>query len=218
MKVLVVGATGGSGRATVEQLLAGGHAVTAFSRRASQLRVLSDRLHVVDGDAMKPADIAGAVQGQDAVIVTLGISDRALRVRLLGSANTPINVRSIGTRNVISAMRTHGVRKLVVQSSYGVGETRDKPRFVDRLFFRFILRDQIADTEEQEREVRASGLDWVLAQPVHLTDAAGEQGLFASPDGEVRRMSISRRSVARFLVDAAQSAKYVGQSVALSAT
>ena len=43
---------------------------------------------------------------------------------VLGSASTPIDVRSTGTRNVIDAMHRCGVRRLVVQTSYGVGATR----------------------------------------------------------------------------------------------
>ena len=38
-KVLVVGATGGTGRATVEALLERGHRVTAFSRHAESLEI-----------------------------------------------------------------------------------------------------------------------------------------------------------------------------------
>jgi nucleoside-diphosphate-sugar epimerase len=216
MKVFVVGASRGSGRAAVEELLSAGHDVTAFSRHASQLGIRSDRLKILDGDAMSATDAERAVQGQDAVIVTLGISENALRVRLFGSPVTPINVRSAGTRNVISAMRKHGVRKLVVQSSYGVGETRNRLRPWERLFFWSMLKEQVADTEEQEREVRASGLDWVLVQPVHLTDGPEKGGLFASPEGDVRRLSISRKNVARFLIDAAHGTTYVGKSVALS--
>lgn len=37
LNVLVVGATGGTGRATVERLAAEGHRVTAFSRSADRL-------------------------------------------------------------------------------------------------------------------------------------------------------------------------------------
>lgn len=217
MKVLVVGATGGSGRATVEELLARGHEVTAFSRHAGQLQPLSSRVKLMSGDAMNPTDVERAIEGKDAVIVTLGISESALRVRLFGGANTPINVRSVGTRNVIAAMHKHGVRKLVVQTSFGVGETRDKLPFVYRLMFQLLLKPQIADTEQQEREVRASGLDWVIAQPVNLTDGAEREDPFASPDGEVRKMKVSRKRVGRFLADAVQSAVYVGRSVALSA-
>lgn len=217
MKALVIGATGGSGRAAVEQLLAAGHEVTAFSRHADQLPIQSDQLRVVNGDAMKSTDVERAVEGQDAVIVTLGIHENAMRVRILGSSTTPIDVRSKGTRNVIAAMRKHRVRKLVVQTSFGVGETRDKLPLIYRLMFGLLLKEQIADTEKQEREVRDSGLDWVLAQPVNLTDDVNEEGPFASPAGETRQMKISRKSVGRFLVDATQSATYIGRSVALSA-
>lgn len=220
MKVLVMGATGGSGVAAVQSLLAAGHEVTAFSRHAERLQALSDRLRVINGDAMKPADVAAAVRGHDAVVLTLGISESALRVRLRGSAGTPMDVRSAGTRNVIAAMRRHGVRKLVVQSSFGVGETRDKLPLLYWLIFKLLLKPQIADTEVQEREVRASGLDWVLAQPVNLTDAldASEAGLpFASAQGEVHGMQISRQRVGRFLAQAVVEPGYVGQSVALSA-
>lgn len=216
MKVLVVGATGGSGRAAVGGLLAAGHVVTAFARRAQSLRSMSPRLRCLEGDAMQPADVERAVQGQDAVIVVLGIAESALRVRLLGSKATPMDVRSAGTRNVVAAMQRHGVRRLVVQSSFGVGETQDRLPWVYRLMFSLLLKPQIADTERQEREVRASGLDWVIAQPVNLTDDPAEALPFVSADGQTRRMKVSRRQVGRFLADAVQGDAFVRCSVALS--
>jgi uncharacterized protein YbjT (DUF2867 family) len=216
MKILVVGATGGSGRATVEELLKAGHAVTAFSRHADTLAELSDRLVTINGDATNSHEIEGAVRGQDAVIVTLGISENPIRVRLFGSAKTPGDVRSRGTEHVIAAMRKHGVDRLVVQSTFGVGETRDSLRWRNRTLFNLLLKPQIADTEAQEKVVRGSEVEWVLAQPVHLTDADAEDSAFESAKGEVRAMKISRQQVARFLVTAVQTPEYVGQSVALS--
>jgi hypothetical protein len=84
------------------------------------------------------------------------------------------------------------------------------------LFFSLLLKPQIADTEVQELEVRESGVDWVLAQPVHLTDDKSDEMPFASADGQVREWKISRRGVAQFLAVAAQAPEYVGRSVALS--
>jgi uncharacterized protein YbjT (DUF2867 family) len=216
MKVLVVGSTGGSGRAAVEHLLAAGHEVTAFSRQTDASATRSERLTLVQGDAMNPGDVERAVRGHDAVIVTLGISENPLRVRLFGPARTPLEVRSAGTRNVIGAMQKHGVRQLVVQTSYGVGATRDKLGLVDRLFFALVLKPQIADTEQQNEDVAASGLDWVLVQPVHLTDSADDDMPFASIAGDTGRMKVSRRSVGRFLAEAAASTAFIGKSVALS--
>lgn len=217
-KVLVVGATGGTGRATIDALLERGHHVTAFSRHAASLEIDSDRVRLLNGDATDPNDVDRAVAGHDAVIITLGITENPIRVRLFGAAGTRTDVRSAGTRNVIAAMRKHGVRRLVVQSSYGVGETRNSLRWLDRLFFGLLLKPQIADTEVQELEVRESGVDWVLAQPVHLTDDDAAEMPYASADGEVREWKISRKGVAQFLALAAQTPDYVGRSVALSST
>jgi uncharacterized protein YbjT (DUF2867 family) len=215
MKVLVFGATGGSGRAAVEQLLAAGHEVTVFARSA-QGASSSQQLRFFQGDALDPVAVEQAVAGQDAVVVTLGIRENALRVRLLGPARTPLDVRSAGTRHVIAAMRKHGVQRLIVQTSYGVGDTRDKLDFVNRLFFSLILKPQIADTERQNAEVAASGLEWVLVQPVHLTDDADESAPFVSIAGETRKLKISRKSVGRFLAAAVSDASLIGKTVSLS--
>ena len=58
--------------------------------------------------------------------------------------------------------------------------------------------------------------DWVLAQPVHLTDEDSDAMPFASADGQVREWKISRKDVGRFLALAVHVPEYVGQSVALS--
>src|SRR5687768_13067143 len=84
MKVLVMGATGGSGRAAVNELLALGHEVTAFARHAERIEPRHERLRCIDGDALAPAEVERAVRGHDAVVVTLGISENPLRVRLMG--------------------------------------------------------------------------------------------------------------------------------------
>jgi putative NADH-flavin reductase len=200
----------------VEHLLSAGHTVTVFARSPQPAAAASQQLRFFTGDALDADAVARAVQGQDAVVVTLGISENALRVRLLGPARTPLDVRSAGTRNVINAMRKHGVRRLVVQTTYGVGETRDRLGFMDKLFFSLLLKPQIADTELQNAEVAASGLDWVIAQPVHLTDGEEDVPPFVSTEGETGNMKVSRKSVGRFLADAVRSAAFVRKSVALS--
>ncbi len=190
--------------------------MTAFSRNASRLAELSPELRIIDGDASNPDDVQRAVRGHDAVIVTLGITENPFRVRLMGTARTPIDIRSVGTQNVIEAMKLHGVRKLVVQTTYGIGETEGRLGFGDQLFFSLILKPQIDDTKVQEQFVRQSGLDWTLAQPVHLTDETSGAPAFISDSGETEVMKIPRRSVGGFLSTAVLSERFVGKSVALS--
>lgn len=216
MKVLVVGATGGSGRAAVAQLLADGHEVTAFSRQGAPAFTPQPGLSCVQGDVMEAGSVERAVAGHDAVVVTLGITENPFRVRLWGPKGTPMEVRSTGTRNVMVAMGKHGVRKLVVQTSYGVGDTRDQLGFADSMFFKLVLKPQIVDTELQNREVTESELDWVLVQPVHLTDDEDGEMPFFSARGETAKMKVSRRSVARFMARALSDASFVRASMALS--
>ena len=214
MRVLVVGATGGSGRAAVDALVDGGHEVTAMARRAGAVFGGRDDVRPVDGDATVAGDVGPAVRGQDAVVVTLGIAESALRVRLRGPAGTPLDVRSRGTATVVAAMREHGVRRLVVQSSYGVGDTRDRLPITSRLVFALLLRPQIADHEEQERIVRASGLDWTIVQPVYLTDA--DEPAAVSATGGTAGMKVSRRAVGHVLAGLAVGTAELGRTVSVS--
>jgi uncharacterized protein YbjT (DUF2867 family) len=217
MKVLVVGASGGSGLATVESLLAAGHDVTAFARKGDRLKDLVSRVRFVSGDATDPIAIDRAVAGHDAVIVTLGIRESALRVRLLGAARTPMDVRSRGTRLVIAAMRRHGISRLLVQSSFGVGPTRSRLPLVHRLIFALLLKPQIVDTEVQEREVRDSGLDWIIVQPVGLSDRVLDAAPYVSSTGETRSMEVSRKQVGGLFADLIHGPKCAGQTMTLSA-
>jgi uncharacterized protein YbjT (DUF2867 family) len=214
MKVLVVGATGGTGRAAVEALVADGHEVTALARRASAVHGGQAGVRPVDGDATVATDVHAAVRGQDAVVVALGITESPVRVRLRGPAGTPLDVRSRGTAAVVAAMQEHGVRRLVVQSSYGVGETRDLLPLSSRLVFALLLKPQIADHGVQEDVVRRSGLDWTLVQPVYLTD--GGEPAARSVDGSVEGMKVSRRAVGEVLARLATGADDVGRCVSVS--
>lgn len=216
MKVVVFGGTGGTGRAAVRELLAGGHEVTAFSRHAERLDLHSERLRLVAGDALLPEDVERALSGQDAAVVSLGVNDNPLKVRLLHRSRTPLNVCSEGTRTIIQAMHRVGVRRLVVVSAYGVGETRAKLPWPLRTAYRLLLKEQISDKERQEQLVRNSGLDWIIVQPVELTNARPHGEVVASITGEVHHITVPRGDVGRFLASVVGGDQFLFRTVALS--
>jgi nucleoside-diphosphate-sugar epimerase len=216
MRVAVFGATGGSGKATVEELLDGGHQVTAFSRHACQLDLRSDRLRRVEGDAMKPGDVDKVVRRQEAVVVTLGVSDNPLKVRLLHRSKTPMDVCSQGTRNIIRSMKRHGVRKLVVESAFGVGDTWQNLPPLLRWAYGALILDQLRDKELQERLVRESGLDWTIVRPVALTDGKGKGAFHAGVGPEVRRSTLPRKDLGRFISEIVPGRRFVHEAVSVS--
>ena len=102
MNVVVFGPTGSTGRLVVEFALAAGHVVTAFARDPKRMPLTHPNLRIVKGDAMDPASVASAVQGQDAVICTLGVKPQAKDD--LGRRQPGVPVCSVGTKNILAAM------------------------------------------------------------------------------------------------------------------
>ncbi len=220
MKVVVFGATGKAGRAVAMTLLAAGHQVTAFGRNPADIPEYEGIFPIV-GDALNVADVASAVAGQDAVVVSLGDSLNPVVLKLgakLGvKRNTPLNICEVGTANVIAEMATASVRRLICITSYGVGDTRDRLSLVFKLWFRALqLGEQLADKERQEKLVKASGLDWTLIQPVGLTDGAATGRWLTSSAGDRRKRTISRSDLAAFLAEVLANGRYVRETVVLS--
>ncbi len=208
MKVIVFGATGTVGRLAVANLLKAGHTVTAFARSPRKLNLIDPRLHLVAGDAMKPSDVADAVAGHEAVVVTLG-----------AGMSRKSKIRSQGTMNVIRAMQTHGVRRLIVQSTLGARDSWPTLNFWwKRVMFGLLLAPVFRDHELQEQLVEASGLDWTIVRPGAFTDKATARPVIE----DVRNtalgldLKIARGELARFLTRQLSDRQYIGRAVGLS--
>ncbi len=168
MRILVIGATGGTGREIVKQALERGHDVVALARKPSKVKVTHERLRVVQGDVTKAATLDAAMAGVDAVVCALG------HKRWLG----PSTILSEGTRNIVRAMEARGVKRLVVETSLGVGDSAGRLGVVFTLFtMPLILPFYFYDKLRQERVVRGSSLDWVIVRPGNLLDG-GKRGRY----------------------------------------
>jgi uncharacterized protein YbjT (DUF2867 family) len=215
MNIIVFGATGGTGRAVTQVLLAQGHTVTAFARRPSALSDVPEQ-RIVAGDAMNAKQVASAVVGHDAVIVSLGNSQDPFAKILGAKRTTPANICEVGTRNILAAMEPCGIRRLVLVSAFGVGDTRTRASLLNRLFFRLVLREHMADKELQEAAVKASAADWTLVQPVALVDKPAMGQWTASNGGSIGGSMISRTDLATFIVQELTSPQHLGMTVTLS--
>jgi uncharacterized protein YbjT (DUF2867 family) len=215
MKIILFGSTGGTGLATAAALVGAGHQVTAFARDPSKLPAMP-AVTPVRGDVMTPADVNGAIPGHDLVVVSLGNSQNPFAKMLGARRTTPANVCETGTRHIIAAMQASGIGRLLVVTAFGIGDTRARLPFAFKLFYRTVLREHMADKEKQEAEVKASGLDWTLVQPVGLTDGPATNNWLADTNGVIRRQQMSRADVAAFLASLAGDEKYSRATVALS--
>jgi uncharacterized protein YbjT (DUF2867 family) len=209
MKILVVGASRGTGALCVKSALAKGHAVGAFSRTPAKLDVAHPALTKIAGDFHDAASVRGAVAGHDAVIICASPGS-------LGAIKEKPDYFSRGTQYCIDAMKAHGCRRLVVLSAHGVGDSKPAQSWFQRTFLiDRLLKGFFRDHEVQERLTEESGLDFVIARPTRLTNGKAK-GKYVRTTELIRvPASISRADVADFLVEACGSKTWVGQRVQL---
>lgn len=215
MRIIVFGATGGTGRAVTTVLVAHGHSVTAFARQPTALTSSTGQV-IFAGDVMDDASVMRSLQGHDAVVVSLGNSQNPFAMKLGAKRTTPANVCEVGTHNIIRGMLTHGIKRMVVVSSFGVGDTKAKASFMTKLFFQMFLREHMADKEKQENLVKSSGLEWTLVQPVALVDKPVVGHYMASDSGEMGGSMISRSDLAAFIAQELETPRHVAMTVTMS--
>lgn len=202
--ILVLGATGGSGRLIVGEALAQGHKVTALVRSPEKASDLKGA-RLVTGDAQDVTALRAALKGQDAVVSALGTPASPFR---------EVTLLSTATRALVEAMKAERVSRLVAITGIGAGDSAGHGGFLfDRVIRPLLLRHVYADKNRQEAIVRASGLEWVLVRPAVLNDKPARGTVRALTDlSRFHGGTISRADVARFVVEQARSDQWLGQS------
>lgn len=193
VKLLVLGATGKTGRQIVTQALEAGHDVTIVVRDRSKIPTEHPRQHIVIGDsATGAAAFAEPMRGQDAIISAIG-RGYSFKSEQLISRSVP---------GIIAAMTTAGVQRLMFTSALGVGDSYVDSPLAAKLFFLTLLRGIYADKLVGDRLIRASDLEWTIVQPAQLNDGPLTRRYRS---GERLAMSgmpqVSRADTAHFILD-----------------
>lgn len=114
MKVLITGANGFLGRATVQAFFERGHAVRAMVRPASGARFADRAIEIVHADlrATAVADLAAAFDGVDVLV--------HLAATVIGSDAMHYSSTVGGTERLLEAMAASRTRRLILASSMSV--------------------------------------------------------------------------------------------------
>ena len=212
MNLLVIGATGPTGRQLLQQGLAAGHRVSALVRHLDAAKDFPAGINLLAGDVLQPASLEAALAGQEAVVSSLGSKP--------SGPFKAVTLFSEGTRHLLAAMPRHGVRRLVCITGIGAGESRGHgPWYYDWLVQPLLLRGVYEDKDRQEALVRASDLEWTLVRPGLLTDgpARGDAACRVLTDlTGVTVGKISRADVAAFCLRELADGRYRHQAPVLT--
>lgn len=207
MQLLIFGATGSLGSHILKQALAKGYKVSVFTRHPARLKgIESAELTIITGDVFRLSDVKSAMRGINAVFCALGDGAKG-------------NVRAGGTQNIVKAMEELGVKRLICQTTLGVGNSWQNLNFFWKyIMFGFLLKKAFQDHIMQEKYVTESNLDYTLVRPSAFTDEPATANFHIGFNTKIKnlRLKIPRADVANFMLEQLDTDKFIGKIVNIS--
>jgi len=161
-KIIVFGATGGTGKFVVGQALEAGWKVTVIVRNPDAFTISNKNLEIIKGDVLLPTTFENAMKNTDAVISCLG-----------STTKEPTTVYSQGVSNIATAMGKAGIKRIICISA-GAVIVPTKSSFIVKFVVKNILQRLFkyiyADMLLMEEILSKSGLDWTVIRAPRLTN------------------------------------------------
>ncbi len=210
MKILILGATGRTGRIFTHKALEEGHTVTAYVRNPDKALALlgaHQNLTVIPGTLDDAERLAAAASGQDVMVSTLG--QKATVREFLSSTFMQERLPLI-----VQTVTGAGVKHCVLMSAYGVGDTVRTASLPMRLVCKVIMHGIFTDKVKADALVAEYQPYISRAHPGRLTDKPGRGGVKVFDMASVERVpgipTIAREDVADALLTIAENPQNAG--------
>ena len=193
-KIIVFGATGGTGKLVVEQALQAGHQVTVIVRNPEAFTIRNKDLVIVKADVFQPHTFEDEIKGKDAVVSCLGIRERV-----------PTTIYSEGVANIIKAMQQQNVNRIICLSAAAViipPKSSFLMKFVTKNILQRLFKYTYADMLIMEKILGESDLNYTIIRPPWLRDTK-RTGKYRTTINEYLNnpSKISRADLAEYIVD-----------------
>ncbi|KAJ5526775.1 TrkA-N domain dehydrogenase [Penicillium frequentans] len=209
MRVLVIGASGRTGKLVLDELHNRGHQITVLARNPAALE--GYQVDTVKGTPTNMSDMREAFKRDIPEVVIVTLSAPRTSDSPFAAVISPPRLMADSNANVVAAMKEFGVPKVVVLQAFGVGDSwSNMPWILQLLMSKSNMRHQYEDHNNTDREIRASGVTFVFVRPSRLVESDVLKVREWPGDGRGVSMmaSTSRKSVAHFLIDAATESKW----------
>lgn len=212
MTILLLGATGRTGKWLLTRSLELGYTVHVLVRDKNKLAVNSPHLHVFEGTPTDGVALRAALDGCDAVVSALNISRHSDFP--WSKLRTPVRFLSDTMSLLVGLCRELSVTRILIVSAWGVADTRpDIPGWFRWFIDHSNIGPAYADHERQEKILMESALEWTSIRPVGLTNSLKEKPVRTSANNHPKpSLTISRKGLADFMVAELEQKKFLRQA------
>lgn len=201
---VVFGASGRTGKEVVNEAVSKGISVRAVVRK-TPATLFQEPIQTVCFDYRNTEALTTIIGGVSCVVIAFG--PRSPYKDLFCAE---------ATKNIVMAMEKLGVKRIICQTGAMIGDyPNNRGFFFGLMSTLFRINDPRAynDRVEQEDVIKESSLEWTIVKPPRLTDMP-VRNVIAGPEVRVGLLStISRGSLARFMVSEIEDSRYIGRVV-----
>lgn len=214
MKILLIGATGRTGRILLKKAIEDKHEVTAIVRDPS--KITNANVNIIKGSPYDIDIVKSAVKNCEAVVSTINISRTSDNP--WAKLRSPKDLISKSISNAVEAMKENNVKRIISLSALGVGESKKKMPFIFNLIVSSSnLRYAFMDHACQEDILAKSGTNWTVIRLPMLSNEEGEAEIIVNKNDSVKlNRNINRDSVARFLLSILNDEQYFKKMIGIS--
>ncbi|MEM9001724.1 MAG: NAD(P)-binding oxidoreductase [Bacteroidota bacterium] len=200
MQILLLGATGRTGKLILEKAPEKGHDVNALFRKSGWIKQ-RDGLKIFDGNPNERTDLEKAISGCDAIISVLNISRKSDFP--WSSLKTPKTYLSNVMALLVSIAEKRHIQRIAVCSAWGVSDTKTEiPKWFKWLIDNSNIGIAHKDHERQEKIIMESNRNWTIARPVGLTNSRRKEKMRETYANIPKpSLLISRQSTANYLIE-----------------
>jgi uncharacterized protein YbjT (DUF2867 family) len=215
-KLLILGATGRTGKYLLAEALARDFEVNVLVRDTKKITNTSEKLRIFEGTPSNKEDLKKALQGCTHVLSALNISRNSdfpwAKLR------TPKDFLERTIQNLIDLSKTNPLENVMVISAWGVSETRKDIPFWFRWTIGFSnIKYGYLGHEQQEKLLQNSGLNYTIIRPVGLTNSENLKPIIVTKDNvPTPNLLISRKNVASFMLDVLGEEAFFREIISIS--
>ena len=214
MRILLLGATGRTGKLVIEEAIRRGHKISAIARDPEKLK--NYQIDITQGTPYDFETVEKAITGCDAVINTLNISRKSDNP--WAALVSPIDLISKSAVNAVTAMTKADIKRFIALSTIGAGSSwKTAPVILKFIVSISNLKYAFRDHGKQEEILQSSFLEYTICRAPLLSTEINTKGAVAVREGDnPPKMQLSRNSAAEYFIRIIENKEHIREIVNLS--